>query len=228
MRMENGRKPEYRCCIFDLDGTLINTLSALTKVINLTLRQFGLEPVDQEQTKVFVGDGYQQFVRRAFICRGWKETDDFSEAFSVYNECFQQHCLDGIEAYDGIRELLAYLKDKKIKIAVLSNKSQDGTTACIETVFGKGYFDLVTGERQGVPRKPNPAGVFYTMEGLGVTAEECLYFGDTNTDMETGKAAGLDTAGVTWGFRDRAELESFSPKYVVDDPREVIAILEAQ
>ncbi len=158
--------------------------------------------------------------------RGEEHLEKLEEACQVYNGFFQENCLYQIEAYDGIRELLAYLKEQEIKIAVLSNKSQAGTTQCIETVFGRGYFDLVTGEREGVPRKPDPAGVFYTTETLGVEPGECLYLGDTNTDMQTGKAAGMDTVGVTWGFRDRAELESFSPEYLVDDPREVIEIVK--
>lgn len=216
----------YRCCIFDLDGTLINTLKALTRTINLTLEQFGLEAVDEEHTKQFVGDGYRNFVKRALIYRGDEDCVHLEAASAAYQCFFQENCLYQIDAYDGMRELLAWLKEQGIRIAVLSNKGNEQTVLNIETVFGKGYFDLITGEREGVARKPDPAGVYYTMETLGVRPEECLYLGDTNTDMRTGLAAGLDTVGVTWGFRDREELESFHPRYIADDPRDVIAIVK--
>lgn len=216
----------YRCCIFDLDGTLINTIYALTKTINLTLNEFGFPPVKEENTKVFVGDGYKKFVERALIYSGDRELVHYEAALKAYSRFFRENCLYRIGAYDGIRELLAYLKSHGIKIAVLSNKSHEQAVENIETVFGKGYFDVIAGEKEGIRRKPDPAGVYAVLDELGMKAEDGLYLGDTNTDMKTGAAAGMDTAGVTWGFRDRSELEAYHPSYIVDDPREVIKIIE--
>lgn len=139
---------------------------------------------------------------------------------------FRENCLYRIEAYDGMKELLEYLKGRGIKIAVLTNKAHAQAVDNIESVYGKGYFDLITGEGRGIKRKPDPAGAWYTAKTLGVLPGECLYFGDTDTDMKTGIAAGMDTVGVTWGFRDRAELEAFAPKYLADSPGRVIEILE--
>lgn len=214
----------YKCCIFDLDGTLLNTVHALTKTMNLTLARFGLDPVTEEDTKLFVGDGYKNFVSRAFRHRGAAE-ELITKAYPVYVDYFRDNCLYQVDAYDGIRELLKYLKEHRVKLAVVSNKGQAQATENIEYVFGKGYFDLILGEREGIPRKPDPAGPLYAARTLGALPSECLYLGDTNTDMRTGAAAGMDTAGVTWGFRSREELEAFSPRYIVDDPLEILPIM---
>lgn len=216
----------YQCCIFDLDGTLINSIYALTKTINLTLAEYGYGPVDDEHTKVFVGDGYKKFVERAFVYCGDEELVHYEKALETYNRYFKENCLYRIDAYDGIRELLEFLKANGVKIAVLSNKAHERTIENIETVFGKGYFDVISGEKEGVNRKPDPAGVYAVLDELGLKPEQGLYLGDTSTDMKTGLAAGMDTAGVTWGFRSREELEEYHPKYIVDDPREVIDIIK--
>ena len=216
----------YKCCIFDLDGTLINTVHALNRTINLTLEAMGLEGIDEAHTKVFVGEGYRKYVERALIYRGDETLSGLSRALPLYCRIFEENCLYRIEAYDGMKELLAFLKERGIRIAVLTNKAHAQAVKNIEMVYGAGYFDLITGEHEGLKRKPDPAGALYTARTLDARREECLYFGDTNTDMRTGIAAGMDTVGVTWGFRDRAELEAFKPKYLVDHPSQVIDILE--
>lgn len=216
----------YKCCIFDLDGTLINSIYALNRTINLTLEKMGYNPVDEAHTKVFVGDGYEKFVERALIYSGDTKLAGLEKALAVYREVFRKNCLYRIEAYDGMRELLEYLKMRGEKLAVLTNKAHAQAVDNIETVYGKGYFDLITGQQQGLKLKPAPDGAWYTARALGAAPEECLYFGDTNTDMETGLGAGMDTVGVTWGFRDRAELEAFHPKYLVDHPSQVRDIFE--
>ena len=216
-----------RCCIFDLDGTLLNTLKALTLTVNLTLEHFGYEPVDEDHVRQFVGDGYKLLMERVLRYRGDEQLEHYEESLKVYLELFAVHSMDGVHPYDGICELLEELKKRGIKTAVLSNKPHPRTVENIETVFGPGYFDYVAGEQPGIPRKPDPAGVKLILERFGVKPEECLYFGDTNTDMQTGLGAGLQTVGVTWGFRDRAELESFHPQYIISHPDEVFGqILE--
>lgn len=218
----------YRCCIFDLDGTLINTLSALTYSTNLTLQEFGLGPVGTDEIKKFVGDGYKNQMRRALEHCGDKEPAHYEAALVSYLANFEKNCMFEVQAYDGIKELLAFLKENGIRIAVLSNKPHERTVENIEGVFGKGYFDIIVGEQAGIEKKPSPEGALMICEELGVEPGECLYLGDTNTDMRTGKAARMDTVGVTWGYRDREELESFHPEYVADGPREVIDIIIRQ
>lgn len=210
-----------RCCIFDLDGTLLNTLEALNYTVNLVMEHFGYGPVDEAHMKKFVGDGYKMLLERALKFSGDEDLVHFEESQGVYMEQFAKHSMHNVRPYDGIPELLKGLKDRGIKIAVLSNKPHKQTVENIDTVFGKGYFDFVAGERPDIPRKPDPAGVHQILEEFGAKPEECLYFGDTNTDMKTGLGAGVITVGVTWGFRDREELESYHPQYVIDEAREV-------
>lgn len=211
----------YRCCIFDLDGTLLNTVHALTFTTNRVLEHFHLPPVNESQIKHFVGDGYKMQMKRSLLAAGDKELTYFEESLPVYMEEFKKYCLYQVEPYEGIREILAFLKEQGIKIAVFSNKPHEMTMENIEGIFGKGYFDCIQGQIPEIPKKPNPAGVFMIMEKLKMKPEECLYFGDTNTDMKTGKAAGLDTVGVLWGFRGREELEEFHPKYLIAAPSEI-------
>ena len=210
-----------RCCIFDLDGTLLNTLEALHYTTNLVMEYFGYGAVDEAHIRKFVGDGYKMLLERALKYSGDEELEHYEESQKVYMEAFAKNSMYHVRPYEGIPELLKGLKEREIKIAVLSNKPNKQTVENIETFFGKGFFDYVAGERPGIPRKPDPAGVRLILEQFGEKPENCLYFGDTNTDMKTGLGAGLITVGVTWGFRGRAELESYHPQYVIDEPREV-------
>lgn len=209
--------------MFDLDGTLLDTLKALTFTTNRMLAHFGYGAVDEAHIKVFVGDGYKALVERALRFCGDEELVHYEEGLRVYTELFAEHCMYEVKPYDGIRELLDGLKKRGMKLAVLSNKPHERTVENIEAMFGKGYFDCVAGEQPGIPKKPDPAGVYRILDILGEMPEHTLYFGDTNTDMKTGLGAGLITTGVTWGFRDRAELESFHPQYVIDRPDEVFS-----
>ncbi len=220
----------YKCCIFDLDGTLVNSIYALKRSVDLTLEHFGMGPITIEDTKQFVGDGYKKLVERSLAAYGDKELTHYKEALDIYNEVFKGCCLYKVEAYKGIPELLAFLKDNEILITVLSNKPHQRALENVYHVFGENYFDRVYGEReaQGIKKKPAPDGVVALIEELGLKKEECLYLGDTNTDMKTGQAAQVDTVGVTWGFRPREELEAFAPKLVADTPFQVIDFIKAE
>ena len=210
----------YLCFIFDLDGTIINTIESLAYTVSVTMEELGYGPIDEEHTKVFVGDGYKKLIERSLLYWGDIELKHYERALEIYNRNFAQYCLYKISPYKGMKEFLQLLKNRKIKLAVVTNKAYDRAVECVERVYGKNFFDAILGDGMGYPCKPDPAGVFSIMNQLGVKPEECLYFGDTNTDMETGKNAGLDTVGVTWGFRTREELEHFAPKYVIDSPKE--------
>ncbi|SHH87127.1 HAD family hydrolase [Clostridium intestinale] len=215
----------YKCCIFDLDGTLVDSIKAISYTSNLTLSKYGLAPISEEKYKIFVGDGYKKLIERALIYSGDKELINYEDALKTYTEYFEIHCMHEVKPYDGIKDMLHALKEKGVKIAVLSNKPHERTLDNIYGVFGEDYFDMVSGEKEGVRRKPDPIGAIITAESLGISPKECLYIGDTSTDMETGIKAGMDTIGVTWGFRTREELESYSPKYVIDHPSEITKIV---
>lgn len=216
----------YRLCIFDLDGTLLNTISALTFTTNETLETFGLPGITPAQTKKMVGDGYKKLVERALLACGDEKLVHYEAALSVYMENFARYSMKDVVPYDGIPHLLRYLKDKGVKLAVYSNKPHYQAVEGIEAIFGSGYFDCIRGEQADTPKKPAPDGALLVCRELGMTPSDCLYLGDTNTDMRTGLAAGMDTVGVTWGFRDREELLSFNPRYIVDSPDQVEEIVK--
>lgn len=215
----------YRCCIFDLDGTLLNTIKSLQNTVNATLARYQLGPVDEDHVRQFVGEGYKLLVERALKYCGDTGLEHYEDALVTYMKEFTVHAMDEVRPYDGITQLLEYLRGADIKLAVLSNKPHEKTVFNITEVFGDGYFDYVAGERQGVNRKPDPEGIYIIMKELGLTASECLYVGDTGTDMETGRAAGVDTVGVLWGFRGEEELASYRPRYLVKAPGEIIEIV---
>ena len=211
-----------KAVIFDLDGTLLNTLDALTYTTNLTLKEFGYGPVDPEHIKQFVGDGYRMLMKRALMYSGDKELLHYEEALSAYTRLFAEHCLYHVRPYEGIPELLQELKARGIRIAVLSNKPHARTVENIEAVFGKGYFDIVAGQKDDVPKKPDPSGALKAAKLCGADPSECLYFGDTNTDMKTGKNAKMTTVGVLWGFRGREELAAFHPEFLLEKPQDIL------
>lgn len=216
----------YKCCIFDLDGTLVDSIKAINHTINLTLSKYNLGPIDEENCKVFVGDGYKKLVERALIHCGDCDLKNYEDALLTYTDYFKIHCMYKVKAYDGIKDLLNYLKNNNIKISVLSNKPHERTIENVEGIFGSEYFDYILGERDNIKRKPSPDGAIIITKKLNVLPKDCLYIGDTNTDMKTGIGANMDTIGVTWGFRSREELESYSPKYIVDYPKEIVDIIE--
>ncbi len=216
----------YKCCIFDLDGTIIDTIQSLTHTISLTMEHFGYGAVDEAHTRLFVGDGFKKLVERALVYCGDKERSHYEEALAVYEKEFQKNCLYQVQPYEGMPELLEFLKNKGMKLGVLTNKGHERAVECVEAVYGRGFFDLITGEGNGIRCKPDPSGAFMTAEYFHANPSECLYFGDTNTDMRTGISAGMDTVAVTWGFRGREELEAFHPKYMIDYPDQIKHVFE--
>ena len=211
-----------KAVIFDLDGTLSDSIHSIKYSGDRTMERFGYGPFSEEQYKYFVGDGAANLVRRALSAGGDTELIHFEEAYALYREIFRENCMYRVRPYDGIPELLAALKAQHVKIAVLSNKPHAETVNVIETLFGAGYFDVIEGQREGMAIKPSPEGVFRILGQIGLGAEDLLYLGDTATDMKTGKGAGAFTVGALWGFRDRAELEEGGADAVIEYPLELL------
>jgi phosphoglycolate phosphatase len=212
----------YQCCIFDLDGTLLNTLEALSYCTNHVVEPYGLGRIPTEEFKWMVGDGYRNQMKRALTYLGDDKLTYFEETCKNYIEFFGKHCLHEVKPYDGIVETLQELKDKGMKLAVLSNKPNQQTIDNVKAIFGEEMFDFIAGQVDGVPIKPDPGGALRIAKQFDVAPEACLYIGDTNTDMKTGKAAGMCTIGVLWGFREREELEAFHPAAIVEHPSEIV------
>ena len=211
-----------KAVIFDLDGTLSDSIASMKYCGDRALAPFGYGPFPESDYKYFVGDGAANLIKRALKAGGDEKLVHFEEAFALYKKFFAENCMYQVKPYEGIPELLAALKEKGLKIAVLSNKPHDQTIDVIETLFGKGYFDVIQGQKENVAIKPSPEGVFQILNQLGIGAQDILYLGDTATDMKTGKSAGAFTVGALWGFRKREELEENHADAIIAHPLELL------
>ena len=211
-----------KAVIFDLDGTLADTIASITYCGNLALSRFGLPSFGEEDYKHFVGDGAAMLIRRALLAAGDERLEHFEEVYNTYLEIFAKDCMYQVKPYEGICALLEELKRLSVRIAVLSNKPDADSIRVVEALFGKGYFDFVQGQREDIPRKPDPAGVYRIMEAFGLPAGDFLYVGDSGVVMKTGRAAGIFTVGVLWGFRDREELVENGADAVISKPLELL------
>ena len=211
-----------KAVIFDLDGTLSDSIQSIKYSGDKAMEAFGYGPFSVEQYKYFVGDGAANLVRRALEAGGDTKLSHFEEAYGLYREIFNENCMFRVRPYEGIRELLAALKAQEVKIAVLSNKPHAETVNVIESLFGKGCFDVIQGQKENVAIKPNPEGAFRILALLGLDTSEVVYLGDTATDMKTGKNAGFFTVGALWGFRDRQELEENGADAIISHPLELL------
>lgn len=214
-----------KAVIFDLDGTLSDSIASIKYSADKALKEFGYGPFTEKQYKYFVGDGAANLIKRALAEGGDRELSCFEAAFARYQEIFKEYCMYQVKPYDGIRELLAALKERGVKIAVLSNKPHPNTIHVIEALFGEGYFDIIQGQTDKLAIKPSPDGVFYILEKLSLTPGDILYLGDTATDMKTGKSAGAFTVGALWGFRERGELEEGGADAIIEHPMQLLKYL---
>lgn len=211
-----------KACIFDLDGTLTNTLESMTYSVNLTLEEMGLSKITKDQCRVFVGNGARVLMEKSLKAAGDTDASRIEEGMEIYGRIFDQNCTYHVTPYEGIPEMLKALKDKGIHQAVLSNKPDRQTVKVVKAIFGEELFDYAQGQKEGIRRKPEPDGVWYLMEQMHVSKEECLYIGDSEVDAATGRNAGLKTIGVLWGFRDRKTLETAGADDLIDRPDELL------
>lgn len=215
----------YKVCILDIDGTLLDSVESIAYVGNLVLEAYGLTPQPVAAYNYFAGDGANETVRRSMIAAGDTALSHFEEGCVLYRELFAKDPLYKVTAFSGMKETLAELRKQGVRLAVLSNKPHNAAVTAIETIYGKDCFDVIIGQQEGIPRKPSPEGAWMIAEQFGARPEDCMYVGDTNTDMQTGKAAGMLTIGVTWGFRDRKELEENHADQIIDHPSELLSFL---
>ena len=211
-----------KACIFDLDGTLTNTLESMTYSVNLTLKEMGLSQITKDQCRMFVGNGARVLIEESLKVSGDPKASRIEEGMKIYGRIFDQNCTYHVTLYEGIPEMLKALKDRGIHLAVLSNKPDRQTVKVVKEIFGDNIFDYAQGQKDGIRRKPEPDGVWYLMEQMQVSKEECLYIGDSEVDLATGKAAGMKTIGVLWGFRDRKTLETAGADHLIERPEELL------
>lgn len=205
--------------VFDLDGTLLNTLDDLMDSVNHALESCGYPSRSYEEVRSFVGNGVRLLVERAMPkSAGRKETDRVFEAFAAH---YNANMENKTRPYDGVKELLAAVKTRGIKTAIVSNKYDSAVKELAKRLF-KGTIDTAIGESETVAKKPAPDGVLKALAELGARKETAVYVGDSDVDAMTAKSSGLRFIGVTWGFRDRELLESFEPFAIIDSPAELL------
>ncbi|ADU21795.1 HAD family hydrolase [Ruminococcus albus] len=207
--------------IFDLDGTLADSLCDLADSVNIVLERHGFPTHDTEKYKYFVGNGALKLIERA-LPEDKRDTDTIKLIHAEYSKVYAERMLCKTKPYDGIREVLEKLKAKGCLLAVASNKPDDCTVYIVETLFGKGMFHTVHGKREGVPTKPSPDIMYMIMEELGVTPDECIHTGDSNVDVNTAHNAGIECIGCTWGFRTEEELISAGADHIAHIPEDIL------
>ncbi len=213
---------KYRLMIFDLDGTLLNTLEDLTDSVNYVLWRHGFPERTLEEVRGFIGNGIRKLIERS-VPAG---TQPFmiEECFQEFIPYYKAHCADKTCPYDGIPELLGKIRETDIKMAVVSNKADYAAKELCAAYF-PGMFDEVVGERVGIHRKPSPDSVNEVIHLLGVPKEETVYIGDSDVDVETAKNAGIDGIFVAWGFKGEDFLRNAGAEKIVSNVQELFEII---
>lgn len=217
----------FELCIFDLDGTAVDTLDSLWHTGNECLQQFSLTPQPRANYRYYAGDGSVKLVQRMLRDGGDVECKYFKEAFALYRKLFEKGCMYGVKPFEGLPEAMNQMKESGAKLCILSNKDHDNVRSVMEVAYPAGYFHKLLGYTGEFARKPSPESALYVASELGVKIQNCMYIGDTNTDMKTGKNAGMYTVGVTWGFRTRKELEESGADAIAETPEELWKIFQS-
>lgn len=211
----------YDTVIFDLDGTLLNTLEDLADAVNYVMRQHGYPERTLEEVRLFVGNGIRKLMERAVPDS--VQGTAFETVFEEFREYYTDHCQIKTGVYDGIMELLDILDRKGCAMAVVSNKNHAAVCELNHIYFEK-YMKTAIGQREGVRKKPAPDTVYEALKALGSVKEKALYVGDSDVDFATAENAGMDCVLVSWGFRTREELKDCRPKAVIEKPMELLDI----
>lgn len=209
--------------IFDLDGTLLYTLEDLKNSTNFSLRTFGYPERTLEEVRQFVGNGVRKLIERA-VPEG-TDTGITEEVLRVFKENYGQNMYNCTKPYNSIEKLLLGLRQNGLKTAVVSNKFDLAVKELCKKYFGN-LIDVAIGQRDDVPKKPAPDGVFAAIDELGVKLKNCIYVGDSDVDVLTARNSGLPCIGVTWGYREKELLESKGADYIVNDPLEILDLIK--
>ncbi|MBR4135051.1 MAG: HAD family hydrolase [Bacteroidales bacterium] len=213
-----------RLVIFDLDGTLLNTLQDLADSANYMLEQHHFPTYSADAYKYFVGNGMPKLIER--IMPGVHAPKElFNECLKMFLDYYTIHMSDKTEHYPGITDLLKSLKERGIKIAVATNKAHEVLPELFASFFPEVAFDICLGQRPGIPVKPDPQMVYDILETTGCAAAETLYLGDTGVDIQTALAASVTPVGVLWGYRPRSEMEAAGATLFIEHPLDLLNLL---
>lgn len=214
-----------KLCVFDLDGTIADTITTIAYYGNSALREYGLPEIEEERYKILVGDGAVTLVERMLAEVSCTDKNIFEKVYRKYVDDYDKDFMYLTKAYDGIIDLIDSLREKNIKVAVFTNKPEFTALKVLDTLLGD-RVDMCVGNTQNRPKKPDPTGLVEILNHFDVSGSECLYIGDTATDMKTGNGGNCHTVGVLWGFRDREELESNSAEFVIEKPDEILRLVD--
>ena len=216
------RNKKYDAVIFDLDGTLLNTLEDLMDSVNFALKRLGMPERSYEEIRHFVGNGVQCLMERS-VPDG-KENPKFEEAFRLFRDYYGVHCNDKTGLYPGITALLKALKEENFQMAIVSNKYYEGVQQLREQYF-KDYLTVAIGEKEGIRKKPAPDTVLTALGELGISRERAVYVGDSEVDIATAANTGMDCIVVEWGFRTKQGQEEAGGRVFVKEPMEILKLL---
>ncbi|MBI2919209.1 MAG: HAD family hydrolase [Chloroflexi bacterium] len=214
----------FAAVLFDLDGTLLNTLDDIASSANSALAEIGFPVHAAEAYKYFVGDGRGALAVRV-LPEDRRDEATVARLIACIDREYNQHWADTTRPYDGVPELLRSLATRGTKMAVLSNKPDDYTRLMVSRLLPEWRFEAVVGARPSVPSKPDPAGALEIAGRLGVPPQQWVYVGDTDTDMKTARASGMFPAGALWGFRNEEELTASGARALLSHPTDLLALL---
>jgi len=215
---------KFKAVVFDLDGTLLDTLDDLADSMNSVLTKHNYPTHQVDAYKYFVGDGLRKLVQRTFP-EGARDDENVNHGLEEMRKEYNLRWDNKTKPYKGIAEMLDTLVGNNVKIAILSNKADDFAKLTVGKLLSDWDFNIVLGEREGIPKKPDAAGALDIAQRLGVKPQECLYLGDTGIDMKTAVSAGMYPVGALWGFRKADELVHNGAKVLVASPTEVLDLL---
>ena len=212
--------------LFDLDGTLLDTLEDLGTSLNHVLDRRGYPTHTMDAYRQFVGEGAERLVFKA-LPENKRHEEEIKASLHAFKREYAQHWNVKTKPYIGIKELLDELTKRRIKLAVLSNKPHEFTVKCVTELLANWTFDVVFGQRESVPRKPDPTGALEIAALLDVPLHQCVFLGDTGVDMKTAVAAGMLPVGVLWGFRSPEELKDHGAKALIQRPLDLLNLLNS-
>ena len=212
---------QYEAAIFDLDGTLVNSLDDLADSANAVLHRHGFPVHDVEAYRYFVGNGSRKLIERILPADHAVDEEFVRDFLAEYKEQYAANLLHKTKPYAGIMEMLEELRRRRIPMAVCTNKHQSAAEVIMEALFPRDMFCEIIGDQDGLPRKPDPRKVLHIMENMGVAGDRTLYFGDTSVDMDTARNAGTFAVGVLWGFRPPEELSEHGADILLKHPMEL-------
>jgi phosphoglycolate phosphatase len=213
----------FQGVIFDLDGTLINSLEDIADSMNSVLLNFNYHVHELNAYRYFIGNGIMNLVRAA-LPESKRDEKFLAKCYKLMLAIYNESCINKTKPYNGIIDLLDELKSRKIKLSVFSNKADKLTKKIVKTLMPN-YFDIIMGLSSEAHKKPNPLGALQISEKLRISPENMIYIGDTNVDMQTANNAGMYGVGAIWGFRTREELISGGAKYIAKYPKDLLSII---